>query len=73
MPFDDVETALQYVITSDHGQQVSIFGSDPRQIGALVDPWSTRYAASTSTASASAGPTSFPSPDARTRPKGRCR
>ena len=38
MPFDDVETALQYVITSDHGQQVSIFGSDPQQIGALVDP-----------------------------------
>ena len=38
MPFDDVETALQYVITSDHGQQVSIFGTDPAQIGALVDP-----------------------------------
>lgn len=37
-PFDDVETALQYVITSDHGQQVSIFGTDPAQIGALVDP-----------------------------------
>lgn len=38
MPFDDVQTALDYVITSDHGQQVSIFGSDPAQIGALVDP-----------------------------------
>jgi glyceraldehyde-3-phosphate dehydrogenase (NADP+) len=38
MPFDDLETALEYVITSDHGQQVSIFGSDPQQIGALVDP-----------------------------------
>ena len=38
MPFDDLETALQYVITSDHGQQVSIFGADPQQIGALVDP-----------------------------------
>lgn len=37
-PFDDVETALDYVTTSDHGQQVSIFGSDPEQIGALVDP-----------------------------------
>ncbi|NTX47016.1 NADP-dependent glyceraldehyde-3-phosphate dehydrogenase [Burkholderia cepacia] len=37
-PFDDVETALDYVTTSDHGQQVSIFGSDPVQIGALVDP-----------------------------------
>ncbi|WP_175689570.1 NADP-dependent glyceraldehyde-3-phosphate dehydrogenase [Burkholderia anthina] len=37
-PFDDVETALDYVTTSEHGQQVSIFGSDPAQIGALVDP-----------------------------------
>ena len=38
MPFDDVETALDYVVTSDHGQQVSVFGSDPVQIGALIDP-----------------------------------
>ncbi|MBN3757523.1 NADP-dependent glyceraldehyde-3-phosphate dehydrogenase [Paraburkholderia sp. Tr-20389] len=38
MPFDDVETALEYVITSDHGQQVSIFGNDAAQLGALVDP-----------------------------------
>jgi acyl-CoA reductase-like NAD-dependent aldehyde dehydrogenase len=38
MPFQELETALQYVITSDHGQQVSIFGSDAEQIGALVDP-----------------------------------
>lgn len=37
-PFDDVETALDYVTTSEHGQQVSIFGSDPAVIGALVDP-----------------------------------
>jgi glyceraldehyde-3-phosphate dehydrogenase (NADP+) len=38
MPFSNVEDALGYVVTSDHGQQVSIFGSDPGQIGALVDP-----------------------------------
>jgi glyceraldehyde-3-phosphate dehydrogenase (NADP+) len=38
MPFDDIETALDYVITSDHGQQVSIFGSNPEEIGVLVDP-----------------------------------
>ncbi|MEJ8822714.1 NADP-dependent glyceraldehyde-3-phosphate dehydrogenase [Variovorax humicola] len=38
MAYDDVEEALQYVITSDHGQQVSVFGSDAEQIGALVDP-----------------------------------
>lgn len=38
MSFDAVEEALDYVITSDHGQQVSIFGTDASQIGALVDP-----------------------------------
>src|SRR5438132_4304046 len=36
MPFEDLETALEYVITSEHGQQVSIFGSSPEQIGSLV-------------------------------------
>jgi glyceraldehyde-3-phosphate dehydrogenase (NADP+) len=38
MPFDDIDDALEYVITSDHGQQVSVFGSNPEQIGKLVDP-----------------------------------
>jgi glyceraldehyde-3-phosphate dehydrogenase (NADP+) len=37
-PFEDIETALQYVITSDHGQQVSIFGTNPDQIASLIDP-----------------------------------
>jgi glyceraldehyde-3-phosphate dehydrogenase (NADP+) len=38
MPFEDVETALEYVITSEHGQQVSIFSEDPDRIGTLADP-----------------------------------
>lgn len=38
MVFDDIEVALQYVITSDHGQQVSIFSQDAKTIGKLVDP-----------------------------------
>ncbi len=38
MAFEDLETALQYVITSEHGQQVSIFSTSPDQIGRLVDP-----------------------------------
>lgn len=37
-PFDDVEAALEYVRSSDHGQQVSLFGSNPAQIASLVDP-----------------------------------
>lgn len=36
-PFREVDTALEYVITSDHGQQVSVFGADAAQIGRLVD------------------------------------
>ncbi len=38
MPFEVIDTALDYVITSDHGQQVSIFGSNAAEIGRLVDP-----------------------------------
>jgi glyceraldehyde-3-phosphate dehydrogenase (NADP+) len=37
-PFDHLDEAIEYVITSDHGQQVSIFGQDPVQVGKLVDP-----------------------------------
>ncbi|WP_059413713.1 NADP-dependent glyceraldehyde-3-phosphate dehydrogenase [Cupriavidus basilensis] len=38
VPFDDIGTALCYVESSDYGQQVSIFGSDPDTIATLVDP-----------------------------------
>ncbi|MBK3744697.1 NADP-dependent glyceraldehyde-3-phosphate dehydrogenase [Paraburkholderia aspalathi] len=38
MAYDDIEEAIDYVVTSDHGQQVSIFGNDAGTIGALVDP-----------------------------------
>lgn len=37
-PFEDIEDALNYVITSDHGQQASIFGTNPDQIASLIDP-----------------------------------
>jgi glyceraldehyde-3-phosphate dehydrogenase (NADP+) len=60
MPFDDVETALDYVITSDHGQQVSIFGSDPRQIGALVDPLVNQVCRVNLNAQCQRGPDVFP-------------
>ena len=38
MSFEEIETALEYVITSEHGQQISIFGSDANAIAGLVDP-----------------------------------
>jgi acyl-CoA reductase-like NAD-dependent aldehyde dehydrogenase len=60
MPFDDVETAVDYVITSDHGQQVSIFGSDPQQIGALVDPVVNQVCRVNVNAQCQRGPDVFP-------------
>ncbi len=36
--FDDIEEPIEYVISSKHGQQMSIFGSDPDVIADLVDP-----------------------------------
>jgi acyl-CoA reductase-like NAD-dependent aldehyde dehydrogenase len=38
MPFEDIQEPLDYVINSDHGQQVSLFGNDPEQIASLIDP-----------------------------------
>lgn len=38
VPFDEVEEVIRYMVESDYGQQVSIFGEDPGQIASLVDP-----------------------------------
>ncbi len=38
VPFDSIEEPIQYIIDSDHGQQVSIFGTDAGQIARLIDP-----------------------------------
>lgn len=38
VPFDDIEEPLQYIIDSNYGQQVSVFGQNPDKIASLVDP-----------------------------------
>lgn len=52
MPFDDIGTPLEDIISSDHGQQVSMFGTDRAEIDALVDRSSIKYAGVISIASA---------------------
>ena len=47
-------------ITSDHGQQVSIFGTDPDQIGALVDPLVNQVCRVNINAQCQRGPDVFP-------------
>ena len=60
MPFADIETALDYVVTSDHGQQVSIFGTSPDQIGRLVDPLVNQVCRVNINAQCQRGPDVFP-------------
>ncbi|MFH1173683.1 MAG: NADP-dependent glyceraldehyde-3-phosphate dehydrogenase [archaeon] len=36
--FKHIEEPIQYLMDSNYGQQVSIFGSDPDMIAALIDP-----------------------------------
>jgi acyl-CoA reductase-like NAD-dependent aldehyde dehydrogenase len=58
--FEDVEEALQYVVTSEHGQQVSLFGSDPAQLGALIDPLVNQVCRVNLNAQCQRGPDVFP-------------
>jgi len=38
LSFDKILEPIEYMINSNYGQQVSIFGSDPDQIARLIDP-----------------------------------
>lgn len=38
VPFEDVAEVVHYIIESDYGQQVSLFGRDPAQLAELIDP-----------------------------------
>ncbi|WMY11792.1 NADP-dependent glyceraldehyde-3-phosphate dehydrogenase [Paraburkholderia phenoliruptrix] len=59
-PFDDIEGALDYVVTSDFGQQVSIFGREPGQIGQLVDALANQVCRINLNSQCQRGPDSFP-------------
>ena len=38
VPFDDLETPIQYLIDSTHGQQVSVFSNNKQEVAVLIDP-----------------------------------
>jgi glyceraldehyde-3-phosphate dehydrogenase (NADP+) len=58
--FDDIETPIQYLIDSDHGQQVSIFGTEPGEIAKLIDPLVNQVTRVNVNAQCQRGPDSFP-------------
>ena len=58
--FDKVETPIQYVVQSDYGQQLSIFGTDPAVIADLIDPLVNQVCRVNINSQCQRGPDTFP-------------
>lgn len=60
MAYDNIEEAINYVVNSNFGQQVSIFGTDSKQIAKLMDVFSNQVGRINLNAQCQRGPDSFP-------------
>jgi len=60
LPFDDIEEPMNYVIDSNYGQQVSIFGSDPDRMAEMIDAMVNQVCRVNINAQCQRGPDSFP-------------
>lgn len=60
MRFDDIAQPLNYVVESDYGQQISLFGQDPDTIAALIDPLVNQVCRVNLNSQCQRGPDAFP-------------
>lgn len=60
VPFDDDEEAIQYVLNSNFGQQVSIFGKNSKRVAKLVDAFVNQVGRINLNAQSQRGPDTFP-------------
>jgi glyceraldehyde-3-phosphate dehydrogenase (NADP+) len=60
VPYDDVDEPMHYVINSNFGQQVSIFGNDSKTIAKLIDVFSNQVGRININTQSQRGPDSFP-------------
>lgn len=60
VPFSSIDEPVDYIIDSDHGQQVSIFGSDADAIAQLIDPLVNQVSRVNINSQCQRGPDSFP-------------
>jgi len=60
VPFDDPMDILKYVLDSNFGQQISIFGTDSFKIAQLIDPLSNQVSRININCQCQRGPDSFP-------------
>lgn len=58
--FEDPAEPMQYVIQSDYGQQISIFGKDPEALAKLIDPLVNQVCRVNVNSQCQRGPDSFP-------------
>ncbi|NQD92704.1 NADP-dependent glyceraldehyde-3-phosphate dehydrogenase [Pseudomonas sp. CrR25] len=60
VPYRDLEEVIDYVLHSDFGQQLSLFGNDSAQIGRLVDAFANQVGRININAQCQRGPDTFP-------------
>ncbi|HYG04610.1 MAG TPA: NADP-dependent glyceraldehyde-3-phosphate dehydrogenase [Chryseosolibacter sp.] len=60
VPFDHDEEAIRYVVNSNFGQQVSIFGADSKRVANLMDAFVNQVGRINLNAQSQRGPDSFP-------------
>lgn len=60
VPYRDVQVAIDYVLDSDYGQQLSIFGNDSAEVGRLVDAFANQVGRININAQCQRGPDTFP-------------
>ncbi|OLS63077.1 NADP-dependent glyceraldehyde-3-phosphate dehydrogenase [Pseudomonas putida] len=60
VPYRHLETVIDYVLDSDFGQQLSLFGTNPAEIGRLVDTFANQVGRININAQCQRGPDTFP-------------
>src|SRR5690606_29682246 len=60
MTFDDLEEPIRYVVNSNYGQQVSIFGTDSKRVARLMDAFVNQVGRINLNAQCQRGPDTFP-------------
>jgi len=60
VPYTDMEDTINYLIESPHGQQVSIFSNDAKEVASLIDPMVNLVSRVNINAQSQRGPDAFP-------------
>ncbi len=60
VPYRDLETVIDYVMDSNYGQQLAIFGNNADRVGQLVDAFANQVGRINLNAQCQRGPDSFP-------------